>query len=129
MRIFSNTILLDKTGILVSALCAVHCLFIPILLSLSMFSGLKFLGDPKLENTILVISSVLGASSLFPSYFKHHRNLAAIGILLFGLLLIGLSRFKVNDVYEVILTSTGAATVASAHFMNFKVCKNSHKMD
>ena len=117
---------LDKTGMWTSAICAVHCLMLPALLSFSAFSGLAFLEDPVFENTILIFSALIATSSLFPSFFKHHRNVTAIGVLLIGFLLIGLSRFIVK-VNESTLTSSGAAIVASAHFINFRLCKRCQK--
>jgi hypothetical protein len=92
-------------------------------MSISAFSGFVFLDDPVLENIVLFVSAVLGVASLFPSYFRHHRKPTAIGILLFGFFLIGLGRFMVN-VNESVLVSSGAASVASAHFLNFKLCKS-----
>jgi hypothetical protein len=124
-RIATVTALLDKAGMLTSALCAVHCILLPILITMSAFSGLVIFSNPTAENIIFGVSVLLGSSSLFPSYFKHHRNLYPILVLLSGFFVIGLSRFTVN-VDESVLVSLGAALVASAHFFNYRLCKAWH---
>jgi hypothetical protein len=124
-RTFAVSHLLDKAGMWTSAVCAIHCIALPILITASAFTNLVFLSDPRVENIIFGISAVLGTSSLFPSYFKHHKKIFPILILLSGFFLIGLSRFKVID-SEPVLISLGAASVASAHFLNFRLCKKWH---
>lgn len=109
-----------------SSVCTIHCLLLPVILSMSAFSSFVFLSDPVLENIFLAVSSLVAVSSLLPAYIRHHRKFTAIGILLFGFLFIGLSRF-VDGFPEALLTSSGAATVALAHYVNFRLCKNEHQ--
>lgn len=123
MKLFYDKSAVDTARMWTSSLCAVHCLLLPAFLSLSVFRGFVFLNDPLLENVIIIISAALGEGSLFPSYFRHHRKLTAIGILLFGFLLMRLSRFMVNT-NEPVLTSSGAILVASARYLNFKLYKS-----
>jgi hypothetical protein len=120
-KISSLSYLLDKAGMWTSAICAIHCIALPMLITASAFSGLVFLNDPRIENSILAGSVLIGTGSLFPSYF-HHRKIFPLLVLLFGFLLIGLSRFMVND-NESVLVASGAASVASAHFLNFRFCR------
>jgi hypothetical protein len=124
MKAFFGYASWDIAGMAVSVLCIMHCIAVPVLLSFTVFSSLAFLRDPSTEYAILIASALLGTGSLLPSYFRHHRKLAAIYILLAGFLLIGLGRFNVTDVYEVVLTSAGAVAVASAHFCNWRLCRN-----
>lgn len=122
-RIFAVSYVLDKAGMWTSAVCVIHCIALPVLITASAYSSLVFLSDPRVENIIFGASALLGTCSLFPSYFKHHRKILPILVLLSGFLLIGLSRFTVN-VNEPVLVSLGAASVASAHFFNFRLCKD-----
>lgn len=126
MRTSSNLSILDTAGMWASALCALHCLFLPVLLSVSAFSGLLILEDPMLENGLLVFSFILGTASLFPSYLNHHKNEKAIVVLMSGFLLIGFSRFT-EGFSESLITATGAMLVAFAHYINFRLSKTSHK--
>jgi hypothetical protein len=123
----SRQYFLDKAGIVTSALCAVHCIAIPIIISMSAFSSWAFLHDERIENVVLILSCIIAVFSLVPSYLKHHRKLTPIVILLFGFLLIGLSRILV-EVNESVFSSSGATLVASAHFLNYRLCKKSHSV-
>ena len=120
----SRQVILDRAGILTSMLCAVHCMIVPMLISISAFSSWAFLNDERIENVVLLLSAIIALWSLLPSYLKVHRKVTPVVILLSGFLLIGLSRFMVN-VNESVLASSGAALVASAHFFNYHFCKNS----
>jgi hypothetical protein len=125
-RIMFSQNILDKTGMLASGLCAVHCLVLPVFLSFSAFSGISFLNDSLQENSVLVVSFVLGVASFLPSYFKHHRKMTAIIFFLLGFLLIGFSRVVMSNFYEALLTSTGALLITFAHYCNYKLCKRAH---
>lgn len=121
----SRQYLLDKTGMWTSALCAVHCIAVPVLVTMSAFNSWAFLHDEGVENVVLMISALVAVSSLVPTYIKHHRKVVPVFILLSGFLLIGLSRFMVN-VNESVLASSGATLIASAHFLNYRLCKKFH---
>lgn len=123
----SRQFLLDKTGIWASSLCAAHCISVPAVMSMSGFSSWTFLHGERIENVVLMLSGFIAVCSLIPSYLKGHKRLVPVVILLSGFLLIGLSRFMVN-VNESILTSSGAALVASAHFLNYRYCKQVHSV-
>lgn len=119
--------IMDRAGFMVSALCAVHCLAVPILLSFAAFGSLA-LDHPSFEHLVLGVSATLGVGSLLPSYFKHHRKFTALGVLMLGLLLIGLGRFVDHRIAEVLLTTSGALGVAIGHTINFKLCKKYHRI-
>jgi MerC mercury resistance protein len=114
---------IDTVGFSVSALCAVHCVVMPVLLIFSAFSGLAFLEDTSIEHTILLISLLLAMASLLPSYFRHHKRLTALYTFIVGFVLIGLGRLEISEVWEISTTSIGAALVASAHYINYRLCR------
>ena len=123
----SRQYLLDKTGMWTSALCAVHCIALPVLISMSAFSSWAFLHDERVENVVLALSAAIAVTSLGPSYVRHHRKILPIVILLSGFFLIGVSRFWI-DVSESIFASSGAALVAAAHVLNHRYCKKFHSV-
>lgn len=118
----SKQYLLDKTGMWTSAICAVHCIVVPVVISFSAFSGWGFLHSESTENVVLTIAIFIAVGSLVPSYIKHHRKVLPILILLLGFFLIAMSRLLV-EAHESIMVSSGAALVATAHFSNFRYCK------
>lgn len=127
MKSFFLQASLDATGFWASAICAAHCVAVPILLSFAAFSSLAFLENPAVEYTILAVSCVVGVSSLLPSYFRHHRKVAALYILVTGFLFIVISRFA-PELFEAILTPIGALLIALAHLVNYNLCKKYHKV-
>lgn len=126
MKTFFSQLSVDTLGFWTSAACALHCLVLPLLLSIGAFSSLAFLDQPYVEGSIIVLSVLLGLGSMLPSYFRHHRKFSALGFLFIGFILIGLSRIVVLKVWEIMLTSSGAALVASAHIINHRLCKRSN---
>ncbi len=114
---------LDTIGFWASAGCSVHCLAVPILLSISAFSHFAFLNQPYVEISIIALSVFLGLGSIVPSYFRYHRKFSALYLLTVGFSLISLSRIVDNVVWEILLTSAGAALVAVAHISNHRLCK------
>ncbi|MBT1704626.1 MerC domain-containing protein [Chryseosolibacter indicus] len=121
----SRSYLLDKTGMWASALCAIHCMAVPIVVSMSAFTGWAYLHNDSIETAVLMLSGLIAVASLVPSYVKHHRKLLPIIILSFGFILIGVSRLSL-DVNEPVFASSGAGLVVIAHFLNIRFCKKSH---
>jgi len=113
---------LDAVGFWASACCSVHCLALPILLSLSAFSHFAFLNQPYVETSMIALSVFIGIGSMVPSYFRYHRKFSALYLLSVGFSLIALSRIVDTEVWEIILTSAGAALVATAHISNHRLC-------
>lgn len=114
---------LDTIGFWASAGCAIHCLALPLLLSMSAFGSLAFLDHPYVEGSIITLSVFLGLGSMIPSYFRHHRSFSALYVFAIGFSLIGMSRIVALGVWEIALTSAGAALVAIAHINNHRLCK------
>jgi hypothetical protein len=115
---------LDALGFSASFLCALHCAFVPVLLTLSFFQGLHFLADPSIERGVLIISFFLALASLLPSYINHHHRLSPILIFVLGAFLIIVGRMDLLSVWEILLTSIGATCIAVAHLVNWRLHKN-----
>lgn len=115
---------LDSIGFFASTICAVHCMAVPMLLTISTWGGLQILNDPSIEWTVLSISALLALFSLVPSYFRHHKRLKAILLVAGGFMLIGIGRLETDQVFEIVFTSTGAATVGFAHYINWRLFRN-----
>jgi phosphate starvation-inducible membrane PsiE len=120
--IFSQQ-LLDKVGFWASAGCALHCLALPFVITISAFSSLAFLNKPVVEESIIALSVFLGFGSMVPSYFRDHRKFSALYVLVLGFGLIGLSRIAEFEIWEIALTSAGATLVATAHIRNQILCR------
>lgn len=116
----------DVVGFSASAICAIHCLIVPCLLLFSSFSGVELLHHHGLETVILFFSMAIGSISLIPSLIKHHRKTLPLVLLAAGLSFIAIGRFDVPLIFETLFTTLGAVVVASAHYVNWKLCRPYH---
>ena len=115
-----NTILLDKAGMFISGLCAVHCSVLPILLILGLGSSFGWMLSHEVELIFLVVSLVIASFSLLEGYIKIHRNLGVIFLALIGFafLIIG---HEIEVAYlNIFLSTIGGISILLAHLVNFR---------
>lgn len=114
---------LDFVGFAASMLCAIHCAALPFLLSMASLTGLHFLDNHWIEYTIIILSLLIASNALVHGYRKHHRKTLALIVAAIGFILIGFGQFSGTELKEVLFTSMGAATVAIAHLINWRLIK------
>jgi|TARA_R100001224_G_scaffold69972_1_gene42408 O-antigen ligase len=112
---------LDKAGIWITTLCAIHCLLLPLILPLLAMAGLAFIGEDALENTILGLSVFVGLWSLVSGARKHGNwNLLTF-------LLLGAAIYSQRDVLghwgEPVIILFGAGLIIYAHVSNLRLIK------
>ncbi len=113
---------LDFVGFTASMLCAIHCAALPLLLSAGLLGSIAWLHAPWVEGTFIAASLVVASWSLLRSYFSHHQRFIAISVVVFGFLLIIVSRFVAEN-WEPLLTAGGGVLIAVAHIINWRLCK------
>ena len=121
--------LLDKLGMAVSSICAVHCALAPILITVAPLIGLGFIFDEKFETIIILVSLGLAFLSLVWGFYKEHRKFEPLYLLLLGACLIYLSRLENIVLPEPLLMALGGLSIAASHFINMKLCKHCHSCD
>lgn len=126
-KIFSSTAIWDRLGISVSTVCAIHCLFFPVLISLlPLWSFAEILHDwAHPVFLIILLPTVYYASK------KSHYDKKITGLLYGGILLVaagwGLGHFWLGLAFETTLTVAGSFTLIAGHWLNYKhhrTCKN-----
>ncbi|MFD2143943.1 MerC domain-containing protein [Mucilaginibacter antarcticus] len=118
---------LDRIGMTASTICALHCAFVPILLTFLPLAGVGFLAHPLFEVAMIIIALLLGVSSIFLSYFRTHRRALPMLLLLIGFAMVVLGHLYLGGWIEMVIVPLGGLTIAFAHFVNFKyvgVCNN-----
>lgn len=117
----------DKLAILLSLMCAIHCLALPALLV--MVPSLTAL---QLDNeafhmwmVIAVLPSSIYALTLGCKQHKRYRLLilGSIGLALLVLAL-ALGEARIGEVGEKALTVIGAGLVAVGHWFNYRLCQS-----
>ena len=110
----------DRKGMLLAAICFVHCVAGPVLLSFAGFASLIGVSE-KLEPVFILSSFAIGTATLLPGYRHKHGRKSCLGLFLCGLLvLLVLRRLQWLVVPEALLTLIGVALVAGAHALNLK---------
>jgi hypothetical protein len=117
---------LDNIGMTASALCAVHCAVVPVLITALPLMGLGFLADPWVEWWMIILALVIGISSLSLSYLNTHRRILPLIMLAAGFGVIITGHLLITGWLEAVIVPCGGLTIAAAHFVNYKyagVCK------
>lgn len=114
-----TTEILDRTGILLSALCVVHCLTLPLLIAVVPFLGQFAEGHLHAQMLIVVLPLSTGALALG---FRRHRNGQIIILGLVGMLLLTLGGTVMHEQFGIvadrIFTMSGATVLAVSHWYN-----------
>lgn len=112
---------LDKTGIWLAIVCALHCLLVPVLLPTLSLLGLSFLGWEVLERVVLSFSLVIGAAAILIG-MRHHQSFIPLLLLLVG----GVFYVQKNHFghgFEPVMVLAGAALIVTAHVINLQLCR------
>jgi energy-converting hydrogenase Eha subunit A len=113
---------LDFAGLAASMVCAIHCIAMPVLLSLGLMNGSQFMGNHYFDTFIIALGILIASLSLLGDY-KIHRSKLPLGLIVLGftVLIIGLKLG--HDLPHVLMSVIGSSFVASAHFINWKKSK------
>ena len=114
----------DLLGFSTSLICAIHCAFLPVLLTLTTLGGLEWLSSPLFEIGFIVASVIIAVVALGRNFRKHLHIRRAIQIVLFGFTLILISRFMHGDMHHI-LSAAGGITIAVGHVFNWRMASKS----
>ncbi len=114
---------LDLAGMSISILCAIHCLSLPVILSVGAFSGFSFLANPAIEMTVIGLGLVVAICSILPNYLKLHGQIHPLLFVIFGFALIFLGHLFGHSILGTLIISIGAFSVAFAHYLNIRLNK------
>ena len=118
---------LDLTAIILSALCALHCLFIPLDLLFVPSLAAYFFAQEAFHQILIFFIIPISIIAMFLGCRKHKKyNIFLYGIIGVALLLI--SAFWGHDLFgesgEIILTIFGSSIISVGHFKNQRHCKD-----
>ena len=122
MRKYFSQGFVDNTGACLSFACAIHCMAMPLLVTILPLIGLGFLANESAELVLITGAIGLAIGSLAWG-IRHHRSWRAFLVLLVALVFIATARTAVEGTFEVVFYSFGAILLASAHLVNRHLCK------
>ena len=114
----------DRAGVVLSGLCAAHCLASIIVLSAFGFGG-EFLLAPAIHKWGLAIALVVAAVAIGWGAIQH-RQAPPFVIAMMGLSFMGGALALPHGVHESILTMIGVALVSLGHVLNLRCSHKGH---
>ncbi len=99
--------------------CAIHCAFLPFLISALPFLGLSYLDNLCIENGIILFSLFLALYALTHGYLRHHRKKLPILIGSLGFAIIAFGLLWGPEEFELITSPLGAILIGIAHYTNW----------
>ena len=111
----------DVVGMLLSSLCAVHCLVTLLFLSTLTTLGAAGLADPRVERLMLASALVVGTVVLGHGALVHRRWRPLVPFVA-GVLLLFLVRPRIEEgsPMELLIVLAGAAGIVGAHALSYR---------
>lgn len=117
----------DRLGAWTSALCVVHCLLTPLLLSFSAVLAHILPAEESVHRSLALLVALFGGIALFAGFRKHRRFLVLL-LMVTGLSCIaGAAWFGdklPSHLVEVFITFCGSGFMVAAHRLNHTFCKS-----
>jgi MerC mercury resistance protein len=113
---------IDLLGTCVSLVCALHCLTVPLLVTVLPLAGAGVVLGGSLEVLFIAASVALATGSLCWG-FRRHRRWRVLIVLGAALTMIAVGRFLASDPYELVCVVMGAAVLAGGHLLNRYLCQ------
>lgn len=119
---------LDKFAVSTSAICAIHCLCLPLILSVAPALGATVLGQESFHTMLLWLVLPLSLVALSMGCRKHKSRLVLfLGAV--GLVVLVAAATLGHDILgesgERFATLIGAIAIALGHFRNYVLCRAS----
>jgi hypothetical protein len=109
---------LDRAGMLLSCLCAVHCVLgIVIVAGLGLGGGMLL--DPAFHRVGLLLATLIAGVAIGLGALQHRRA-APFVVAMMGLSFMGGALGVEHGVEEAVLTIIGVALVAGGHVLNLR---------
>ena len=123
----------DKLGSVLSSLCAVHCMCMPVLIGLLPVIGLSFLASNRFEHIACVTMILLAAACLW-SGCRIHRRWGLLVLLCIGAAVVLYIQFggrpeakeTRTDWHEAAAMAIGGSLIAISHLINLKLRTRCH---
>lgn len=118
---------LDKLAIMLSGICLVHCLVVPIVMTLLPILSISALVDDVLfHQLVLWVVLPISALALIIGCRKHRKPLIiASGVIGLSILVVVafLGHSVLGETYEKVATSVGGLVLAFSHYLNYRECQ------
>lgn len=118
----------DSLGVVVSALCVVHCVGTPLLLGLLPAFGLAFLARDGFHQALAALVLAVAVLAFVPGYRTHRKpSVPVLGAI--GIVLLGGAAFApgLSVLGESVITAIGGTLLVAAHVLNRRLLSHQHQ--
>ncbi|MBX9782741.1 MAG: MerC domain-containing protein [Chitinophagaceae bacterium] len=122
----------EALGIGASLACAIHCAVLPLFMSSLPLFGINIIHNIFVEVLLLGSAFVIGFTTLWHGYKKHHHKKTSLILFCAGMLLFAVNQFVSFPYSKLLFIVPAAALIIAAHFLNHRYCsaaKHCHKDD
>ena len=117
----------DRLGIAASAVCFVHCIVTPIVLSFASVWAHYIPSEEKFHRMLAVLVAAIGGFAILSGYARHKRRRVLL-LMSTGLFFIFAGAWWGNKLpshlAEVLITLMGSCLMISAHLINHTFCRH-----
>jgi hypothetical protein len=117
----------DRMGVWTSALCIIHCLLMPVLLSMSAVFVHFLPSEERVHRSLALAIAAIGAIALIRG-IRIHRRLCVLYLMAAGLACIFFAAFQGDRLpghwMEVTITFAGSILMIAAHRLNHTFCND-----
>lgn len=110
---------LDFAGMAASAICAIHCMAMPLILSLGVAHSGHLFHDHTFDIAVIAIGIVIASASLITDY-KKHRSLLPLMLVIVGFSVLTYGLTHGHGGIHLWISLIGSGLVSSAHFINWR---------
>ncbi len=115
--------ILDNFGITVSALCAIHCILLPILIILSPYIELAFITSHEFHETLMYFILPTSVIAFTIGCRKHNDEIVKLGcICAIFVLLIAIALDDFSEILSILLTLFASTLLIFTHLRNRTLC-------
>lgn len=111
----------DALGIVTSLACAIHCAFLPLVLTSLPLFGINIIDNVAFEYFMILLAFAIGVYALWHGYRRHHHSRKPLLLFTAGILLLFAKQYW-HD-YQYWLLPLAVIAIVSAHLMNYRSCR------
>lgn len=116
--------ILDRCGIAVSAVCAVHCAAAPLAFGGLLSAPLGLLQSETSEVLLIALAALAGSVGLTRGYRQRHRRRCCLATFAAGFTLLLAAETVFHGGFGAAAAASGASCMAVAHLLNLKLCRS-----
>ncbi|HWC52844.1 MAG TPA: MerC domain-containing protein [Chitinophagaceae bacterium] len=111
----------DACGIVTSVACAIHCAFLPLVITSFPLFGINIINNLSFEIGMILFAFLIGSVALFHGFRKHHRSWIPLIVFVSGFTFLIMKQVFIS--YETWLLIPAVSLIVCAHYFNYRFCR------